>query len=367
MVNTRAQASDPARDVISLDQNHIASTLVNGTTGGAPTPFFQQLMEQMRTNNRLLRILCSRLEQTLQAAPAAAVPAPATIKGESLERRNPRYSRAENGNTVQERAYRAARSAEGSSLPDSRPSRDKTELRAYLNSKRSANAARADPRVDKIWKRVFQDDERAIDLDKFPFTAEILNRPLPTKFKMSSLDSYDGSSDPINHLDYFYTNMSLQGLEDSAMCHCFRLTLKGDARIWFHHLPSGTISSFRELTYLFLTQYASSQREEKQPRILRITEEIKLDNFISALTYENFFKHLAHKNPRPFGRPSPSPGHMQRQRRSTKQNIQNEQISLDRSLERKKENMAVVITPAESSTELGHQNAEITGPPTLHP
>ncbi|GMH25256.1 hypothetical protein Nepgr_027099 [Nepenthes gracilis] len=82
---------------------------------------------------------------------------------------------------------------------------------------------------------------------------------------MPSLDLYDGGSDPVDHLDHFRTHLSLQGLEDSAMCRCFPLTLKGDARIWFHHLPSGSVSSFRELTDLFLAQYASSRREEKQP------------------------------------------------------------------------------------------------------
>ena len=35
-------------------------------------------------------------------------------------------------------------------------------------------------------------------------------------------------------------------------------------------------------------------------RIPRITEEMKLGSFISALTYGDFFKHLAHKNPLTF-------------------------------------------------------------------
>ncbi|PSJ19597.1 hypothetical protein CVH10_22020, partial [Halomonas sp. ND22Bw] len=71
--------------------------------------------------------------------------------------------------------------------------------------------------MDKIWNRVFPDDGGAVDLDRSPFTAEILGRPLPTKFKMPSLDSYDGSSDPVDHLDHFRTHLSLQGLKDSAM------------------------------------------------------------------------------------------------------------------------------------------------------
>ncbi|GMH19400.1 hypothetical protein Nepgr_021241 [Nepenthes gracilis] len=205
------------------------------------------------------------------------------------------------------------------------PGGNKTELRNFLGS-RDRQTPLVRPTVDQIGTTCSRNDERAIDLDRSPFIAEILSRPLPSKFKMPSLDLYDGGSDPVDHLDHFRTHLSLQGLEDSVMCRCFPLTLKGDARIWFHHLPSGSVSNFRELTDLFLAQYASSRREEKQPwhlshikqkpgenprrfldrfvvearRIPRITEEMKLGSFISTLTYRDFFKHLAHKNPQTF-------------------------------------------------------------------
>ncbi|GMH24044.1 hypothetical protein Nepgr_025887 [Nepenthes gracilis] len=139
---------------------------------------------------------------------------------------------------------------------------------------------------------------------------------------MTALDSYNGSVDPVDHLAHFRTYLGLQGLDDAAMCRYFPLTLKGDTRIWFHHLPSNSIRSFQELTDLFLSQYASSRREEKHPWYLshikqkygenlrrffdrfmvearwipQLTEEIKLGSFISELAHGEFFRHLAHKN-----------------------------------------------------------------------
>ena len=42
-----------------------------------------------------------------------------------------------------------------------------------------------------------------------PFTASVNGHPLPPKFKMSSLDSYDGACDPFDHIATFKTIMHL--------------------------------------------------------------------------------------------------------------------------------------------------------------
>ena len=42
-----------------------------------------------------------------------------------------------------------------------------------------------------------------------PFTDSINSHPLPPKFKMSSLDSYDGKRNPFDHIATFKTTMHL--------------------------------------------------------------------------------------------------------------------------------------------------------------
>ena len=42
-----------------------------------------------------------------------------------------------------------------------------------------------------------------------PFTASINGHPLPLKFKMPSLDSYDGTRVPCDHIATFKTTMHL--------------------------------------------------------------------------------------------------------------------------------------------------------------
>ena len=60
-----------------------------------------------------------------------------------------------------------------------------------------------------------------------PFTASINGHPLPPKFRMPSLDSYDGMRDPFDHIATFKTTMHLQGVPDEIMCRAFPTTLKG--------------------------------------------------------------------------------------------------------------------------------------------
>ena len=42
-----------------------------------------------------------------------------------------------------------------------------------------------------------------------PFIASITSYPLPSKFKMPTLDSYDGTRDPCDHIATFKTTMHL--------------------------------------------------------------------------------------------------------------------------------------------------------------
>ena len=64
-----------------------------------------------------------------------------------------------------------------------------------------------------------------------PFMASINAHPLPPKFKMPSLDLYDGTRDLFDHFATFKTTMHLQGVPNEIMCRAFPTTLKGPARV----------------------------------------------------------------------------------------------------------------------------------------
>ena len=62
-----------------------------------------------------------------------------------------------------------------------------------------------------------------------PFTASINDHPLPLKFKMPSLDSYDETHDSFDHIATFKATMHLQGVPNEIMCRAFPTTSKGPA------------------------------------------------------------------------------------------------------------------------------------------
>ena len=70
-----------------------------------------------------------------------------------------------------------------------------------------------------------------------PFTASVLECPLPPKFRLPQLEVYDGTKDLMDHIGAFKTILSLQQTPDEVICRTFLATLKGAAWVWFSKLP----------------------------------------------------------------------------------------------------------------------------------
>ena len=106
-----------------------------------------------------------------------------------------------------------------------------------------------------------------------PFTASINNHPLPPKFKMPSLDLYDGTRDPFDYIATFKTTMHFQGVPDEIMCRAFPTTLKGPTQVWFSKIPLNTVSSFEELSKLFVNNFIGGQRHKSSSSSLLTIEQ----------------------------------------------------------------------------------------------
>ena len=75
-----------------------------------------------------------------------------------------------------------------------------------------------------------------------PFIAEVLHFPLPAKFRMPQVESFDGVKDPVDHLNTYKSQMELHGYQDPVRCRAFAITLKGPALASFNRLPPSSIS-----------------------------------------------------------------------------------------------------------------------------
>ncbi|KAL2534198.1 Uncharacterized protein Adt_07549 [Abeliophyllum distichum] len=103
---------------------------------------------------------------------------------------------------------------------------------------------------------------RPISIKEEPFTEEVMNVPLPQKFKEPT-GEFDGTTDPIDHIRTFQDRVRLHGWPDAIACRAFPMTLRKDAREWFDMLPPRSISSFANFASKFAICFSSSARKKK--------------------------------------------------------------------------------------------------------
>ena len=96
-----------------------------------------------------------------------------------------------------------------------------------------------------------------------PFTAEVLHFPLPTKCRMPQIEVFDGTKDPVDHLNTYKNQMELHGYQDPIRCRAFAITLKGPALTWFNRLPPSSITSFRERSIAFISHFIRARTYKK--------------------------------------------------------------------------------------------------------
>ena len=96
-----------------------------------------------------------------------------------------------------------------------------------------------------------------------PFTAEVLHFPLPAKFMMPQIEAFDGTKDPVDHLNTYKNQMELYGYQDPVRYRAFAITLKGLALAWFNRLPPSLVSSFRELSIAFVSHFIGARTYRK--------------------------------------------------------------------------------------------------------
>ena len=95
------------------------------------------------------------------------------------------------------------------------------------------------------------------------FTAEVLHFPLPAKFRMPQIKAFDGTKDPVDHLNTYKNQMELHRYQDPVRCRAFAITLKGPALTWFNRLPPSSVSSFRELSIAFVSHFIGARTYRK--------------------------------------------------------------------------------------------------------
>ena len=104
---------------------------------------------------------------------------------------------------------------------------------------------------------------------------------------MPSLDLSDGTRDPFDHIATFKTIIHLQGVLDEIMCRAFPTTLKGPARMWVSKILPNIVSSFKELSKLFINNFIRGQRHKRSSSSLLTIEQGENESLRSFITRFN--------------------------------------------------------------------------------
>ncbi|GMN22638.1 hypothetical protein TIFTF001_045683 [Ficus carica] len=126
--------------------------------------------------------------------------------------------------------------------------------------------------------------------------------PYPSRFKMPTMPSYDGSTDVDEHLKNYQAHMLIQSANEAAFCKAFYLTLTGAARQWTRKLGASHLFGIKQRENETLKKYL--QRFDKavvqvknctdDTLIQPLREGIKDTRLVWTLTYDRptSFAHL---------------------------------------------------------------------------
>ena len=120
-----------------------------------------------------------------------------------------------------------------------------------------------DKLMSAIKEKTDQSVDRLVRTTDSPFTAAVLECPVPSKFRLPQLEPFYGLKETQEHLNTFKTTLGLQQPPDEILCCSFPTTLKGVTREWFIKLPTSLVDNFEQLSNAFLCHFIGGQRPKR--------------------------------------------------------------------------------------------------------
>ncbi|XP_057248901.1 uncharacterized protein LOC125494762 [Beta vulgaris subsp. vulgaris] len=114
----------------------------------------------------------------------------------------------------------------------------------------------------------------------------IMESPPFPKVKLPTIEPFDGTTDPDDHLSAYKHQMYVQGVDDATWCKNFLATLKGVAQKWFNNLSPNSVNNFTELSILFTSHFVANRQEQKTNPDLNAG--VAFDAFIRGLRPGSF-------------------------------------------------------------------------------
>jgi len=122
-----------------------------------------------------------------------------------------------------------------------------------------------------------------------------------------NLDKYDGLTDPQEHIQNMRRSLELVIHDNDVICKILLTTFRGDVRIWYNNLKSGSILSFQDLYAKLVARFSTNipmkksstelfgiiqcEKEFTRAYLRRFNEEmLQVEDLLEPITYEAWIK-----------------------------------------------------------------------------
>ncbi|WJZ90445.1 hypothetical protein VitviT2T_009588 [Vitis vinifera] len=152
-------------------------------------------------------------------------------------------------------------------------------VHSHLAARQDGRNLPNEPPIGSISKRLD-------DMLFTPFYSHIIHYEPPRGFLVPKFSTYDGSSDPFDHIMHYRQLMTLDIGNDALLCKVFPASLQGQTLSWFHRLPPNSVGNFRDLSEAFVGQYLCSARHKQNISTL---QNIKIQDNESLREFVKWF------------------------------------------------------------------------------
>ncbi|XP_057426057.1 uncharacterized protein LOC130719446 [Lotus japonicus] len=112
----------------------------------------------------------------------------------------------------------------------------------------------------KQWNEEEKEAEAVAEVE--PCSAAVREVVIPDGMTSLVLETYDGRTNPQDHLLRFNVKMAISAVSDAVKCRMLSSTFRGATMTWFMALPQGSIKKFRDFASKFLGQFSAGKVED---------------------------------------------------------------------------------------------------------
>ena len=80
----------------------------------------------------------------------------------------------------------------------------------------------------------------------------------PTNFKPQAIDKYDGKTNPEEWMRLYSTAIRAAGEDSFVMANYLPFYLEAAGRYWLNSLPEGSVTSWSDLVYKFISNFCAT-------------------------------------------------------------------------------------------------------------